>query len=579
MTDDEIIAKLEGTTKDAARHQLETLQAILERNSGVGYLRPYLRSYPAPVDAAIFRRTVPLSCYDDYADPICRMADEGLDRDHDQRFLSVDPLVCFFYSSGTSSMKPKLIPYFDSVPSKAISSLAHQGSAAILRRLFPPRPLVHKYLWFMYAGNVTNTKGGFKAMAASAFPFHSSKSNPSHFLTMSGSPKEVILGSDVEQQMYCHLLCGLRHSNLVDGIRAPYATGLVRAICVLESKWEQLCQDLEYGCPSLGISDVSMRNSVSEVLCGPQPELAKRFRHICKEENWGGILNKLWPNARYIRCVTTGSMEQCYFQIKYYAGEIPVLGGDYFASECCVAINLDISQPPELTKYTILPTAAYFEFLPFDNDKMSVSGEETVDLSGVEVGKMYEVVVTTYRGLYRYRLGDIVKVVGFYDSSPQVVFVTRAPKSAGEILTEGNLISAMKSLKQVLRNEAMTEVTEFACFLDSELDPRQLKVFAEVRDASMFSQEESVAVLKRCCSSLEDGFGVMYNLMRSRGEVGPMLLYIVKPGSFDKVMQVAIENGAPASQYKPPKIIRSRNIADLMEVSAVVTVCFGSLDG
>ncbi|KAH7863380.1 hypothetical protein Vadar_016760 [Vaccinium darrowii] len=274
-------------------------------------------------------------------------------------------------------------------------------------------------------------------MAASAFPFHSSKSNPSHFLTTSGSPKEVILGSDVEQQMYCYLLCGLRHSNLVDGIRAPYATGLVRAICLLESKWEQLCQDLEYGCPSLGISDVSVRNSVSEVLCGPQPELAKRFRHICNEENWGGILNKLWPNARYIRCVTTGSMEQCYFQIKYYAGEIPVLGGDYFASECCVAINLDISQPPELTQYTILPTAAYFVFLPFDNDKMSVSGEETVDLSGVEVDKMYEVVVTTYRGLYRYRLGDIVKVVGFYDSSPQVVSVTRAPKSAGEILTEG----------------------------------------------------------------------------------------------------------------------------------------------
>ncbi|KAH7862257.1 hypothetical protein Vadar_002157 [Vaccinium darrowii] len=346
MTDDEIIAKLKGTTKDAARHQLETLQAILERNGGVGYLRPYLRSYPAPVDAATFRHAVPLSCYDDY------------------------PLFC---SSGTSSMKPKLIPYFDSVLSKTISSLANQGSAAILQRFFPPRPLVDKYLWFMYAGNVTDTKDGFKAVAASAFPFHSSKSNPSHFLTMSVSPKEVILGSYVEQQMYCHLLCGLRHSNLVDGIRAPYATGLVRAICLLESKWQQLCQDLEYGCPSLGISDESMRNSVSEVLCEPQPGLAKRFRYICKAENWGGILSKLWPNAHYIRCVTTGSMEQCYFQIKYYAGEIPVLGGDYFASECCVAINLDISQTPELTRYIILPTAAYFEFLPFDNDKMSRS--------------------------------------------------------------------------------------------------------------------------------------------------------------------------------------------------------------
>ncbi|CAL5437060.1 unnamed protein product [Camellia sinensis] len=487
------------------------------------------------------------------------------------------------WSSGTSSMKPKLIPYFDSAPSKAISFLAHQGSAAILRRLFPPRPFVNKILWFMYAGDVKSTKGGYKAMAASAFPFQGNNPNASRFLSMSVSPKEVILGSDVEQQMYCHLLCGLRHSDLVDGIQAPYAAGLVRAICFLESKWEQLCQDLEYGYPSSGISDVAMRDSVIEVLSEPQPELVKRCRSICEEEDWGGILSKLWPNARYIKCVTTGNMEQYYSKIKYYGGELPVLGGDYFASECCVGINLDISQPPELTQFTMLPTAAYFEFLPFDMNKTSARDEETVDHTGVEVGKMYEVVVTTYRGLHRYRLGDIVKVVGFYNSSPQVEFVARAPKTPSEVLTEGDLMSAIKSFQQVLRNEAMTEVTEFAGFLDLELNPKQLKVFVEVREGSIFLQleklNESVLVLRGCCSYLEDGFGAIYKLMRERGEVGPMLLYIVKPGSFDKILQVAIENGAPASQYKPPKIIRNHKIVDLMEDCAVVTVCLDSFDG
>ena len=70
------------------------------------------------------------------------------------------------------------------------------------------------------------------------------------------------------------LLCGLKKFNLVDGIQAPYVAGLIRAICLLESKWKQLCDDLECGYPSLGISDDSMRYSVIEVLCGPQPELA-----------------------------------------------------------------------------------------------------------------------------------------------------------------------------------------------------------------------------------------------------------------------------------------------------------------
>ncbi|KAL6955223.1 hypothetical protein U1Q18_020144 [Sarracenia purpurea var. burkii] len=99
MTDDAIITKLEETTKDAARHQLQTLRSILERNAAVRYLRPHLRGHHAPVDAATFRRAVPLSCYDDYADHIHRMADGvlGVDDDDDQPFLSVDPLVCFFY--------------------------------------------------------------------------------------------------------------------------------------------------------------------------------------------------------------------------------------------------------------------------------------------------------------------------------------------------------------------------------------------------------------------------------------------------------------------------------------------------
>lgn len=38
------------------------------------------------------------------------------------------------------------------------------------------------------------------------------------------------------------------------------------------------------------------------------------------------------------------------------------------------------------------------------NDE-NVVGEETLDFYRVEVGKMYEMVVTIYRGFYRYKLG------------------------------------------------------------------------------------------------------------------------------------------------------------------------------
>ncbi|GAU31557.1 hypothetical protein TSUD_333330 [Trifolium subterraneum] len=55
-------------------------------------------------------------------------------------------------------------------------------------------------------------------------------------------------------------------------------------------------------------------------------------------------------------------MKQYYQKLKFYAGEdVPILGRDYFASECCVGLNLDITQLPETTRFIILPTFAYFE--------------------------------------------------------------------------------------------------------------------------------------------------------------------------------------------------------------------------
>ncbi|XP_022758134.1 probable indole-3-acetic acid-amido synthetase GH3.6 [Durio zibethinus] len=587
MTDEALLKQLEESTKDIARQQAETLHSILQHQRRVRYLQRYLpdvQDQNAPIHAATFKHFVPLSCYDDYADYISQLANGDCTDDHDHHhLLSVDPLLCFFYSSGTSSMKPKLIPYFDSALSKAASYIAHQGSAAVLRRFFPPKPEINRRLAFIYADSITTTKGGFKVMAASSFPLQSSNSNVNRSIFMSlTSPKEVILGSNVEHQIYCHLLCGLRISDSVDAIHAPYAIGLIKAFHVLESKWEQLCEDIEKGFPCLDINDIPMRDSVVEVLGGPQPDLSNRIRLICEEKNWGGILHKLWPNVRYIRCVTTGSMKQYYSKLKYYAGEVTLLGGDYFASECCVAINLDIKQPPDLTRFVMLPTAAYFEFLPFDSTQNKVVGEETVDICGVEVGKMYEVVVTTYRGFYRYRLGDIVRVVDFYNSSPLLAFVMRAPKTSYDIVTEADLMAAMESLQLVLRNIiGMTiEIVEFTSFFDSDLSPKRLKIFVEVKNCDMLLQDklqESIVLLRKCCSTLEDSLGSFYKVQRNKGEVDHLSLSILKCGSFDRLLQVAIENGAPASQYKPAKIIRNHDIVDVMEGYVLVTISLESL--
>ncbi|KAJ4823989.1 LOW QUALITY PROTEIN: hypothetical protein Tsubulata_039246, partial [Turnera subulata] len=300
-----------------------TLQSILAHQASVSYLHPYLSGHLPPIDAATFRRPVPLSSYDDYADHIDTLANNP---DHPP-VLSVDPLQCFFYSTGTTTMKSKLIPCFGSGQTTA-ASYTLQASNATLRKLFPAaRPEVNKILWFVSAIDGTTTPSGFKITSLSSLVILNKENQVEHLLA---SPREIIYGKNIEHQIYCHLLCALADPDRIDGIRSNYASGLVRAFGMLESKWEQLCDDLENGSP---ISDIAMRESVAQLLGGPRVDLSRRMRMICeKQKEWGGIVSKLWPNVQYVNCITTGSMKQYYSKLKYYAGGVMVLGGNYDAS-------------------------------------------------------------------------------------------------------------------------------------------------------------------------------------------------------------------------------------------------------
>jgi len=47
-------------------------------------------------------------------------------------------------------------------------------------------------------------------------------------------------------------------------------------------------------------------------------------------------------------------------------------------------------------------------------------------LAKVQLGEMYEMVYTSQAGLYRYRTGDVVKIVDFFHQSPVCEFQFRS---------------------------------------------------------------------------------------------------------------------------------------------------------
>lgn len=83
----------------------------------------------------------------------------------------------------------------------------------------------------------------------------------------------------------------------------------------------------------------------------------------------------------------------------------------YGASECKLNIPNELASASGIAA----PFACFFEFRPLD-------GGAPLCMWEVTDGVCYELLVTTYSGLYRYNLQDIVRIQGFTGNTPNIVF-------------------------------------------------------------------------------------------------------------------------------------------------------------
>jgi len=86
----------------------------------------------------------------------------------------------------------------------------------------------------------------------------------------------------------------------------------------------------------------------------------------------------------------------------------------------------------------------FYEFIP--EEEMEKENPKTVLAGEVEAGKQYGIVITTSSGLYRYNIGDVVRVEGFWEHAPVVTFLNKGQHTSsltGEKLTERQVVEAL----------------------------------------------------------------------------------------------------------------------------------------
>lgn len=392
------------------------------------------------------------------------------------------------------------------------------------------------------------------------------------------SPNEAILCADSFQSMYTQMVCGLVMRHKVLRVGAVFASGLLRAIRFLQLNWRQLAHDIHNGTLNPKITDPSLRESMSGTL-KPDPELSSFIIQECCEENWEGIIPRIWPNTKYLDVIVTGAMAQYIPTLDYYSNGLPLACTMYASSECYFGLNLKPMCKPSEVSYTIMPNMAYFEFIPHDPSAPPLSKHSPprlVDLADVEVGKEYELVITTYAGLCRYRVGDILEVTGFHNAAPQFRFVRRKNvllSIDSDKTDEAELQKAIDNASVLLR-EFNTSVVEYTSFADTKTIPGHYVIYWELLVKDPANNSPSHEVLDKCCLAMEESLNSVYRQGRvADNSIGPLEIRVVKNGTFEELMDYAISRGASINQYKAPRCVNFSPIMELLD-SRVVSVHF-----
>ncbi|XP_042471142.1 indole-3-acetic acid-amido synthetase GH3.8-like [Zingiber officinale] len=553
---------IEEMTANADAVQEKVLAKILTRNAETEYLRRYRLG--GATDRDTFKAKVPVVTYEDLQPEIQRIANG--DR---SAILSAHPISEFLTSSGTSAGERKLMPTIKEELDRR--QLLYSLLMPVMN-LYMPGLDKGKGLYFLFVKSETKTPGGLTArpVLTSYYKSDHFKGRPYDPYNVYTSPTAAILCTDAFQSMYAQMLCGLLQRLDVLRVGAVFASGLLRAIRFLQLHWPELSHDIASGALSAKVTDPSIRAAVGELLVLPDPELARFVTGECAKGDWAGIITRIWPNTKYLDVIVTGAMAQYIPTLEYYSGGLPMACTMYASSECYFGLNLKPMCNPSEVSYTIMPNMAYFEFLPHGHS----APEQLVDLAQVEIGKEYELVITTYAGLNRYRVGDILRVTGFHNAAPQFRFIRRKNvllSIDSDKTNEAELQKAVDSASALLRpyGGSVVEYTSHAC---TKSIPGHYVVYWELLTKAGRSAEALMealtreGVMERCCLAMEEALNSVYRQSRAAdGSIGPLEIRLVRGGTFEELMDYAISRGASINQFKVPRCVTFPPILELLD--------------
>jgi hypothetical protein len=499
-----------------------------------------------------FRQQVPIWSYADY-EPYTERVALG-----EPNVLNPDPVVYINLTSGTTG-KQKKVPVtrrFQRSLSRAnATSLGFAHEAIQRHSVGRSQPLELGRLLSTNSVRVQGqTPAGIDYGPVTVGSYRMSRSVCQWALAQPFTAMEI---ADAASRHYVCLLFALCNPQ-TRGITANFPMQVLRICQYLEKFADDLIQDIETGSFAEWLAiDPSIRKTL-ERLRPPLPQRAQQLRQILRTD---GRLTprRAWSNLSLIGTARGGTSDFYFERFSDYFEDTPIFGGVYGTAEGTFAVCYDFN-----TDGSILALdSGFYEFIP--RDQWEAAQPQTLLPVELKVGEFYRMLVTSYSGFYRYDIGDVVEVVGFYEQTPLIVFRHRRGgllSSTTEKTTEFHVAQVM----QILQQEFGIGLDDFCITLSDHEFPSRYLVNIEL--ALGYTLEQPQQFLERFDYWLGE-FNRPYATVRS-DQVPPPQLRILAPGSFGIVRQRQLLRGTSDSQLKVLHITEDRYYLDDLQTIAAI---------
>jgi hypothetical protein len=276
----------------------------------------------------------------------------------------------------------------------------------------------------------------------------------------------------------------------------------------------------------------------AESMLKPAPERALELEKLASKNDRLRPA-EYWPNLGLVHTWTNGNTGLVIPKLEpWFKANTPFLDFGYISSEI---LSADLMLP-ENNGSVLQIQSGFYEFSKLEDGYSE--NREFFLAHQLEVGQKYYIYISTFSGLYRYDMNDVIEVVGYFNEAPIIRFLF---KGKGITNLQGEKVSEEQFIKAVNLGAEKTDIQHDFFIGYADADAAQYQLYIE------FEREYSPETLDRFAQAVDMSLfdmNVEYAAKRKSERLSPLKIIPMGKNFFNRYKMLRLQEGAHEGQIK-----------------------------